>query len=162
MFEEQNLAIEKAKIGDVKGIYEIISHFSQKGLLLPRSLSEIYDFLRDFFLCRKGDIIIATCALHIYWENLAEIRSLAVKEDYQKQGLGARLVRACLDEAIYLGIKRVFTLTYKPSFFKRLGFHEIEKNTLPPKIWVDCIKCPKYPDLCNEIAMMWEYEKDNR
>ncbi|HDD43256.1 MAG TPA: N-acetyltransferase [Candidatus Desulfofervidus auxilii] len=155
-----NYIFEKAKIKDTKIIYEILTYYGKKGLLLPRPLSEIYEFLRDFFVCRQGNEVIGICALHIFWENLAEIRSLAVKEAYQHQGIGKHLVQACLQEAVSLGIFRVFTLTYKPNFFSQLGFKKIEKESLPHKIWADCIRCPKYPDLCDEISMIWEFKNE--
>ena len=149
---------EKAKMADVKAIYELLTYYGQKGLLLPRPLSQIYDFLRDFFVCRREGKVVGICALHICWENLAEIRSLAVKEGFQGKGIGSRLVQACLQEAMSFGINRVFTLTYQPEFFRKFGFREIDKSLLPHKIWADCIHCPKYPDLCDEIPMLWEFK----
>jgi amino-acid N-acetyltransferase len=99
--------------------------------------------------------MLGICALHVCWENLAEIRSLAVTEEAQRQGIGRQLVEACLAEAGYLGINRVFTLTYQPVFFERLGFRPIDKSELPHKVWSDCIQCSKFPD-CNEEALVWE------
>jgi len=153
--------LEKAKMADVKAIYNLLTQYGGKGVLLPRPLSEIYDFLRDFFVCRRSGAVIGICALHICWENLAEIRSLAVEEEFQGRGVGSHLVQACLHEAMSFGITRVFTLTYQPEFFTRLGFAEVEKSSLPHKIWADCIRCPKYPDLCDEIAMLWEFKNGN-
>ena len=147
-------------MADVRAIYELLTFYGQKGFLLPRPLSEIYDFLRDFFICRRDTEVVGICALHISWENLAEIRSLAVKEEFQARGIGSHLVQACLNEALGLGINRVFTLTYQVDFFKRFGFRVIDKSLLPHKIWADCIHCPKYPDLCDEIAMLWEFKNE--
>jgi amino-acid N-acetyltransferase len=149
---------EKAKMSDIKPIYNMLTYYSQKELLLARPLSEIYDFLRDFFVSRREGEIVGICALHLCWENLAEIRSLAVKEEFQRRGIGSYLVQACLQEAMSFGITRVFTLTYQPGFFQRFGFKEVEKTSLPHKIWADCIRCPKYPDLCDEIALLWEFK----
>ncbi len=148
--------IRKAKISDIKTIHKILSHFAEKGLLLPRSLSELYDHLRDYtvFECEDGSIG-GVVALHICWENLAEVRSLAVLEPCQKQGIGKMLVEHCLSEAITLGIYKIFTLTYQPKFFEKLGFSIVDKSILPHKVWADCVKCPKFPD-CDEIAMMIE------
>lgn len=151
--------IRNARMEDVKAIYNLLQHFSNQGLLLARSLSSLYDQLRDFhvFVEPQGgaDRIIGAGALHMCWEDLAEIRSLAVDENFQRQGIGSQLVSACLAEAETFGIQRVFTLTYQPGFFARLGFHSIDKKELPHKVWSDCINCPKFPD-CNEEAMIWQ------
>jgi len=155
--------IRKATMADVRQIYELLRLFADKGLLLGRSLSSLYDQLRDFnvFVRNGGDAapaeVVGTCALHICWENLAEIRSLAVAEAYQGTGIGRELVQAGLNEAVALGIRQVFTLTYQPGFFKKLGFQEIDKKELPHKVWSDCIQCPKFPD-CEEVAMNWTAE----
>ena len=148
--------IRKALIRDVKPIHRLLSYYADQGLLLPRSLSELYDHLRDHFVAedsRSQNSIIGVSALGICWEDLAEIRSLAIAEDEQGKGLGSQLVEACLEEARSLGLKKVFTLSYVPDFFSKLGFEEVEKAVLPHKIWGDCLKCPKFPD-CDETAMM--------
>jgi amino-acid N-acetyltransferase len=148
--------IRKAKISDVRPIHALLTHFADHGLLLPRSLSEIYDHLRDYTVIQTSDDnIVGVAALHICWEDLAEVKSLAVHEDYQAMGMGRQLVEHCLSEALALGIYRVFTLTYQSKFFKKLGFNLVDKSLLPQKIWADCIKCPKFPD-CDEIAMLVE------
>lgn len=146
--------LRKAKIEDVKHVHQILSHFAAQGELLPRSLSELYDFLRDYVVYTdQNGAVIGLCALHICWEGLAEIRSLAVLEEYQKKGIGARLVEACLSEAVGLGIYEIFALTYRPTFFERFGFREVDKGELPHKIWADCVKCVKFPE-CDEVAML--------
>jgi amino-acid N-acetyltransferase len=122
--------------------------------MLPRSLHEIYEHIRDYFVCQAEGRIIGVCALHPVWEDIAEIRSIAVAKKHQGQGIGKRLVRKSLREAASLGMKKVFALTYKPGYFKRLGFEEIDKNELPHKIWVDCLKCSKFPD-CPEVAVIY-------
>lgn len=151
--------IRNAHMEDVKVIYNLLHHFSNKGLLLARSFSSLYDQLRDFhvFVESQGpvDRIVGAGALHICWEDLAEIRSLAVDENFQRQGIGSQLVAACLADAETFGIHRVFTLTYQPGFFTTLGFKSIDKKELPHKVWSDCINCPKFPD-CNEEAMIWQ------
>lgn len=150
--------IRKAIIQDVKPIHKLLSDYGEQGLLLPRPLMELYEHLRDFRVA-EGDnpkrSIVGVCALGICWEDLAEIRSLAVAQDQQGMRLGSQLVKICLEEAVSLGLKRVFTLTYTPDFFFTLGFKEVEKSTLPHKIWADCMKCVKFPD-CDETAMMIE------
>ncbi len=134
----------------------MLMHFADQGLLLPRSLSEIYDHLRDYTVMQTSDdSIVGVTALNICWEDLAEVKSLAVREDYQAKGMGRQLVEQCLSEAAVLGVSRVFTLTYQSEFFKKLGFRLVDKSSLPQKIWADCINCPKFPD-CDEIALLME------
>jgi amino-acid N-acetyltransferase len=145
--------MRKARVGDVRTIQGLIEASASKGEMLPRSLSEIYDHLRDFYIYEQHRSLVGTCALHICWEDLAEIRSLAVLELERRKGIGSKLVRVCLREARRLDIRRVFVLTYKPSFFQKFGFEVVDKATLPHKIWSDCLKCVKFPD-CDEIAMM--------
>lgn len=149
--------IRKAKLNDIKEIQRLIKLHAPKGGILPRSLSELYDHLRDFFVFVRNRKVIGICALHICWEDLAEIRSLAVEEEDQKRGIGAKLVKACLEESKSLGVKRVFALTYQPEFFERLGFKRVDKTVLPHKIWTDCLKCVKFPD-CDEIAVVKELD----
>lgn len=144
--------IRKAKVSDVKQIHKLLSDWSDKGRLLARSLSELYDCVRDYYVAAPADDVLGVCALHVCWEDLAEIRSLAVRHDATRQGIGSGLVRRCLDEARELGLARVFALTYEPEWFARFGFQRVEKNSLPHKIWGDCIRCPKYPE-CDEVAV---------
>jgi amino-acid N-acetyltransferase len=149
--------IRKAKINDVRSIHEILTHYANQALLLPRSLYELYDHLRDFYVAEDSGEgkVLGACTLCISWDDLGEIRSLAVAEEAQSRGLGSKLVEACLAEAVDLGLSRVFVLTLIREFFSRFGFREIEKSQLPQKIWADCIKCPKFPD-CDETAMILE------
>ena len=149
--------IRKAKLDEIKEIQRLLKLHAPKGGILPRSLSELYDHLRDFFVFIRNRHIIGICALHICWEDLAEIRSLAVAEEDQNRGIGARLVKACLKESRLLGVKRVFALTYQPEFFERLGFKKVDKAALPHKIWTDCLKCVKFPD-CDETAVVSELD----
>jgi len=151
--------VSKAKLADVKYIYKLILYFAKRGDLVPRPLSELYENVREFFVYEDKDLIVGVCALHILWEDLAEIRSLAVAEEYQKQGIGKELVLACLKDAEDLGIDRVFALTNSPEFFKKLGFEEVPKNELPQKVWADCIRCSKFPD-CDEVAVLKDLTKN--
>jgi amino-acid N-acetyltransferase len=150
--------LRKARIGDVKTIHKLINASAGKGEMLPRSLMDIYGSLRDFFVyfSEQDGEIIGVCAMNITWENLAEIRSLYVAELRRKEGLGRKLVEACISEAITLELYRVFTLTYQHEFFLKLGFKDIDRATLPQKVWSDCLRCPKYPDFCDEISMIME------
>jgi len=149
-------AIRKAKIGDIKAIHKILNQYAERGLLLPRPLSELYDHLRDFVVLvqgGEGEKILGLCALGICWEDLAEIRSLAVIQERQGNDYGRLLVEACLQEAKSLGLHKVFALTYAESFFAKMGFRVVEKSTLPHKVWADCLKCAKFPE-CDETAML--------
>jgi amino-acid N-acetyltransferase len=149
--------IRKAKIDDIKEIQRLIKLYAPRGGILPRSLSELYDHLRDFFVFIRNRKVTGICALHICWDDLAEIRSLAVEEEDQNKGIGAKLVMACLKESKLLGVKRAFALTYQPDFFERLGFKRVDKAVLPHKIWTDCLKCVKFPD-CDETALVKELD----
>ena len=147
--------IRNARIKDVKEIHSLLKHFAAQGLLLARSISSLYDQLRDFVVyVDKEDKILGACAFHIIWENLAEVSSLAVREEAQGSGIGAQLVRNCLDEAEKFGIEQVFVLTYQADFFRKQGFRDIDNKELPHKIWGDCIHCPKFPD-CDEEALIF-------
>jgi len=149
--------IEKARIQDVPQMHRLINYFADKGEMLARSLSEIYENIRDFFVVRQGERVIACAALHVSWSDLAEIRSVAVADDSQQQGIGDKLVQACLKEASELGIPTVFCFTYQPAFFKRHRFVDIDKMELPRKVWTDCLRCPKFPD-CDEVALICHLE----
>lgn len=145
--------LRKAQTHDVKEIQKLLTTYASKGEMLSRSLSELYEALRDFYVEVDEDgRILGTAALHIVWEDLAEVRSVAVVEDSGRKGVGSTLVTACITEARALGLKKIFCLTYKPDFFAKFGFVLVDKSTLPHKVWGDCIKCPKFPD-CDENAM---------
>ncbi|MBB5020840.1 N-acetyltransferase [Desulfurispira natronophila] len=147
------MEVTKATIADAKQIHRLINQFAKEQLMLPKALGDIYETIRDFFVLRNEQGEIAACgALHIIWEDLAEIRSLAVSQHYRGQRLGGRIVHACINEARYLGVRRLFVLTYQNSFFSHMGFSEVSKSELPHKIWADCVKCAKFPE-CDEIAM---------
>lgn len=145
--------IRKAKIQDIKQIHNLINSFAKKDLMLPRSLNELYENLRDFWVYEMNKKIVACCALHISWEDLAEIKSLAVSRSSQDKGIGTELMLTCLDEAKELGAKRIFVLTYKPGYFKAFGFKRVKNSCLPHKIWAECINCCKFPN-CQEIALL--------
>ncbi len=149
--------IEKARIQDVPQIHRLINYFADKGEMLARPLSEIYENIRDYFVIRKGEQVIACAALHVMWSDLAEIKSVAVAEDSHRQGIGARLMEACLKEARGLGIPTVFCLTYQPAFFEKFKFSQADKMELPRKVWTECYRCPKFPD-CDEVALIHQLE----
>jgi amino-acid N-acetyltransferase len=150
------MKVEKAKINDAQRIHELVNSFADKGEMLPRALSEIYENLRDFFVVRdRNNQLIGCVALHINWADLAEVKSLAVSEDKQAKGLGSVLIEACLGEARELGIPTVFCLSYKPAFFEKYNFRRVDKMELPRKVWSECYRCPKFPD-CDEVALIYQ------
>lgn len=148
----EHIRIDKATMADAPQIQELVSSFAAIGEMLPRPLAEIYEHLRDFFVVREGERVVACAALHIMWEDLAEVRSLAVVENNQEQGMGLLLVNACLEEARRLGIRTVFALTQRPAFFEKLGFRQADVMSLPRKVWGECFRCAKFPN-CDEIAV---------
>ena len=145
--------IRTAKIGDVKRIHQLLTGFASEGLMLPKSLSELYENIRDFYVYEEDGAVVGTGCLQICWEDLAEVCSLAVDPSVKGRGIGRLLVAKTLEDARSLGINRVFALTYQVDFFRKLGFGELDKAELPHKIWRDCIKCAKFPD-CDETAMV--------
>ena len=151
------MELGKAKISDVPQMHQLVNYFADKGEMLARSLSEMYESIRDYFVIREGERVVACVALHVSWLDLAEIKSLAVAEGNQKEGVGAQLVEACLKEAKELGIPTVFCLTYKPGFFEKFGFSQIDKMELPRKVWTECYRCSKFPD-CDEVALIYHIE----
>jgi amino-acid N-acetyltransferase len=148
------LRAAKAEIPDAQAIHDLINLYAQRGDMLPRTMGEVYENLRDFYVVRGDDGKFMGCvALHIVWSDLAEIKSLAVPEDAQTRGLGSLLVEAAVEEARNIGLSRCFALTYRPAFFERLGFVQADVMTLPRKVWNECYRCPKFPS-CNEIALV--------
>ncbi|MBF0567845.1 MAG: N-acetyltransferase [Nitrospirae bacterium] len=152
------MKIRKASCSDIAHVHKLINEYASNGLMLPRSLNELYENVRDYYVC-ETDEIVAACALHVLWEDLAEIKSLVVRAAAQKQGIGRRLIDCCKAEALNMGVGRVFALTYVREFFIRLGFSEIDKALLPHKIWGDCIRCPKFPG-CDEQAVIINVKND--
>ena len=146
--------VEKAKIQDVPQIHKLVNGYANRGEMLARPLSELYEGIRDFFVIRDGERVVACAAFHVSWSDLAEIRSVAVADDHQGEGLGSLLVRECLGEAKELGIATVFCFTYRPEFFRRFNFADIDKMELPRKVWTDCFRCPKFPN-CDESALIY-------
>ena len=147
-----SLHVSKAEIGDAKAIHDLINLYAQRGDMLPRTMGEVYENLRDFYVVRVDDQFVGCAALHIVWSDLAELKSLAVSEEAQTRGIGSRLVEACIEEARGIGLQTLFALTYRPAFFERLGFVQADVMTLPRKVWNECYRCPKFPS-CNEIAL---------
>ena len=153
--------IRKAKVSDAPDIKDIIQIFAIKGLLLPRSLNNIYENLRDFFVYEDNGKIVGVVSLHIYWQDLAEIKSLAVLPEYQNKGIGKILVESCIYEADELGIEKIFALTYVPDFFKKIGFKIVDKSLFPQKVWTECIHCVKFND-CQEVPVLFELKEKKK
>lgn len=147
------LTFRRAKPSDVRSILNLINQNSSKGLMLPRSFSQVVEKVRDFVVAAENGSIQGVVALHVVGEDLAEVRSLAVAEGWQGKGVGKKLVEHCVADGKDLGLDRIFTLTYQTDFFGKLGFAKVEKLTLPQKIWGDCIHCAKFTD-CDEVAMI--------
>lgn len=149
--------VEKARISDATQMQGLINYFADKGEMLARPLSEIYENIRDYFVVRRGGRVVACAALHVSWSDLAEVKSVAVAEANQKEGIGEQLIEACLEEAKGLGVSTVFCLTYKPAFFEKSGFSQLDKLELPHKVWGECYLCPKFPN-CDEVALVYRLE----
>jgi len=145
--------IRKATLTDVKSIQSLVNQYADTGQMLPRTLNELYEHLRDFHVYEDNGEVIGVCALHVSWDGLAEIRSLAVRKDRTGRGIGSSLVRQCLSEAASIQVARVFVLTYQAVFFRRLGFSDVDKKELPHKIWTDCLNCIKFPN-CDESSLI--------
>ncbi len=150
-----NVRVRKARMGDIRVIHALLMTSAADGLLLPRSLTDLYGHLRDFFVVEKDEVVVGCGALSIIWENMAEVRSLSVLPEMRRLGCGRRIVEACIAEARELDIHRLFALTYQLPFFQALNFSVVEKDVLPQKVWVDCVHCPKFPD-CDETAVLLE------
>jgi amino-acid N-acetyltransferase len=147
--------IRKASLGDVKTIHRLINEQAGSGHILARAMSELYGQIRDFTVIDDDESgeIVGCGALQICWEDLAEIRSLAVQTSHQGKGIGSRLIGALMEEARAMRVKQVFVLTYRQTLFERRGFKLMNKSLLPHKIWADCIRCTKFPE-CDEIALV--------
>ncbi|MFQ6132892.1 MAG: N-acetyltransferase [Armatimonadota bacterium] len=144
--------IRRAVIADVTAIQALIKDHAAEDLLLPRTLSYLYENVRDFFVACVDGQVIGCGSLHVMWDDLAEVKSLAIAPGHKGKGYGRRLVEACLEEARQLGVEKVFVLTLVPPFFERLGFKPVDKEELPRKIWGECVNCPHFPD-CDEVAL---------
>ena len=149
---KMKIITRQAKLLDAKTIHSLVNSAAEKGAVVPRSLSEIYESIRDFLVAEENGKVAGCCSLHIAWEDLAEVRSLVVLPTQQKKGIGAKLLQATLKEAKRLALPKVFALTSQPEFFQKYGFERISRKSLPHKIWGDCLKCPKFPK-CDEVAL---------
>lgn len=147
-----NGILRKAQVGDVLALQRLINTFAERDEMLPRALHELYETIRDFQLIEFNGEVVACAAVHVNWANLAEVKSVAVAEGYQRSGFGRRIIEACIADACELGVSTLFCLTYRPDFFSALGFQVVDRGTLPRKVWSECVRCPKFTN-CTEIAM---------
>lgn len=146
--------IRPARVGDVPAIQELIRTFADRRLMIRRSLGELYESIREFVVAVDDrDAVVGCAALHVFWEDLAELKCLAVSEAMHGRGVGRMLVDACWEAARELELKTVFTLTYVDDFFAKCGYRRIDKAELPHKIWNECVRCPLFPS-CTEVALV--------
>ena len=155
--ENSVLCIEPAKLSDAEAIHKLVTFWADKGDMLHRPIGEIYEAIRDFKVARLDDEVVGTGSLHIMGADLAEVRSLAVKEDVQAKGIGAGIVSQCLDDARAFGLDRVFALTYKPGFFEKQGFRLANVMEFPQKVWNECVRCPFFTN-CKEVAVVLDLD----
>lgn len=144
--------LRRARVADVLGMQRLINRYAERDEMLPRALHELYETLRDFVVLDDDGDIVGCAAVHINWANLAEVKSVAVAEECRRMGYGHRLIEACIADARALGISTLFCLTYQPEFFAAQGFQVVDRNSLPRKVWSECVRCPKFTN-CTEIAM---------
>jgi len=149
------MIFRKAKITDVEAIHALITHYADRGLMLARPRSLLYESLREFTVAVDQAQVVAAGSLHIIWEDLAEVRALAVSPGYTGRGIGRKLVKMFLDEAKDLAIPHLFALTYQQEFFAKCGFRVVPKESMPQKVWKECVNCPKFPN-CEEVAMLYD------
>lgn len=147
------MIFRKAKITDVEQIHGLLTYYAAEGLMLARPRAKLYESIREFSVAEKGGVILGAGSLHIIWEDLAEVRALAVAPKYKNKGIGRTLVNIFLEEARNLEIPKLFTLTYQPGFFTKCGFTLVSRDVLPHKVWKECIDCPKFPK-CDENALV--------
>ncbi len=147
------MGVRKAHVTDAGAIHRLVNQYAREQVMLPLSLGEVYDRLRDFVVIEEEGALLACGALHVVWEDLAEVRSLAVEPSACRRGLGRQIFQACVEEAPVLGVRRVFVLTFVPDYFRRLGMERTDKESLPHKVWADCVRCPRFPN-CDEVALI--------
>ncbi len=155
------MLIRNATMADVPAIHALITHHAELGRMLFRSHTDLYEHLRDFFVCEEDGDVVGCCALELVWRDLAEVKSLAVAESRRGHGVGTALVRAAEAEGRRLGLARVFALTREQAFFERLGYRVVPKETLPHKVWTDCVRCPVQAN-CDEIAVVLDLAESAR
>ncbi len=153
--------VRKAVASDIPRLHALLAAYAANGEMLPRPLTELYEHLRDFFVAEANGQLIGAAGLQVFWADLGEVRTLVVDSDFRMGGVGRALVNACVGEAAALGIRRIFALTYRADFFKKLGFETVDKASLPHKVWTVCINCSKFP-ACDEEAVVLQLDAEGR
>ena len=146
--------IQRAALTDVPTIHALITPYADRNDMLHRPMSELYENIRDYLVIKQGDELLACASVHVLWSDLAEVKAVAVKEEYQSHGLGKMLMNRCFDDAREMGLATVFVLTHKMDYYAQFGFQQIDVMSLPRKVWGECLRCPKFPN-CNEYAMVY-------
>ena len=146
--------IQRAALTDVPTIHALITPYADRNDMLHRPMSELYENIRDYLVIKQGDELLACASVHVLWSDLAEVKAVAVKEEYQSHGLGKMLMNRCFEDAREMGLATVFVLTHKMDYYAQFGFQQIDVMSLPRKVWGECLRCPKFPN-CNEYAMVY-------
>ncbi len=149
--------VRPAGMSDAEAIHGLINYYAEKGRMLHRSLESIFESLRDFLVCCRDGKVLGCVAVPVSWKDLGEVRSLAVAPDSMDRGIGRQLMQQAIEDAGALGLKNLFTLTYEQEFFEKFGFRVVAKESLPSKVWRDCLYCPR-ADNCDETAMILEID----
>ena len=152
--KKPQLKIQRAALTDVPTIHALITPYADRNDMLHRPMSELYENIRDYLVIKQGDELLACASVHVLWSDLAEVKAVAVKEEYQSHGLGKMLMNRCFDDAREMGLATVFVLTHKMDYYAQFGFQQIDVMSLPRKVWGECLRCPKFPN-CNEYAMVY-------
>jgi amino-acid N-acetyltransferase len=165
--EDRQIVIKKAKVQDVQEILDLVNGYAAADVMLPRGPQYLYENIRDFVIASDRNVpvysmmdtkeelhlIVACGSLHVLWDDIAEIRALAIHPDYQHLGLGSKIVEHLIEDARHLGIKRLYTFTLTEEFFRTIGFKRQKREELPAKMWGECSRCPKYFK-CDEVGMV--------
>jgi len=152
------MQVRRARVSDAEAICDVVNYHAERGRMLHRNLESVYANVRAFQVAVDDGQVVGCVAVDVWWADLAEVRSLAVRPGRQGQGVGGRLLAAAVDDAFALGIRRLFTLTNEPAFFERHGFRVVDRSMLPEKVWRACLNCPK-ADACDEIALVRQWEE---
>jgi amino-acid N-acetyltransferase len=152
--------VRKAAMRDIGNVLALINGYAADGIMLPRTEFEMSENIRDFSVAYDGDVLVGCGALHFYTPTTAEVRSLAVRPDVKKHGVGRAVVEALEEEARENDLSAIFAFTYSPGFFRKLGFEQVERGVLPLKVWKDCLRCSKF-ERCDEIAVLKRMRADS-
>jgi amino-acid N-acetyltransferase len=151
----------KAAMPDIPAMLELINGYASQGIMLPRTEFEMAESIRDFTVIEENEKVVACGALHFYTPTTGEIRSIAVADEIKGGGVGRKLVTALETEAQECELESVFAFTYVPEFFRKIGYHDVDRAELPLKAWKDCMRCPKF-QCCDEVAMIRRFGKQAR